>query len=411
MEVILLKNSLLLELALPFKMEGNDFQVEIQAFNGLIKWAENFDSVTVCAPVIVNEERVSSSVVWKSFSELPQDLNIRFVPLPQGYSVTNYLKYRRSVRRLFSELIATHEFLCFSNVGTLGCWGNIAVDEAIQNKRKYSLWFDWVVHEMYKGNVVGIKKKLKANFDYNYSKHTTLKAIKKCTLGLFHGKTVYDAYKTYCTNPQLVHDVHISRSDAISDVEFASKVARAAQNNSLKVGYLGRLHPMKGPFDWIDIAEACVKKLGCRMDFTWLGDGELLEEAKLKVSEKGIGHHVKFLGFESSRDEILKYLRELDVFLFCHNTPESPRCLIESLISGTPIVGYHSAYAEDLVSTTGGGKFYEVGDTTRVAEFLCELAGNRNKLALLTSCTEGNRRIYNDTAVFKHRSDLIKQYL
>ena len=49
------------------------------------------------------------------------------------------------------------------------------------------------------------------------------------------------------------------------------------------------------------------------------------------------------------------------VLVFCHTTPESPRNLVEALISGCPIVGYHSDFAAELVGD-GGGAFVTTGD-------------------------------------------------
>ena len=48
---------------------------------------------------------------------------------------------------------------------------------------------------------------------------------------------------------------------------------------------------------------------------------------------------ITFLG-GLDHDQLLRELKARDVFVFCHKIPESPRCLIEALQCGVPIVGY-----------------------------------------------------------------------
>jgi hypothetical protein len=55
-------------------------------------------------------------------------------------------------------------------------------------------------------------------------------------------------------------------------------------------------------------------------------------------------------------------MKKAHLFRFCRKLPEPARCLIELRVCGTPIVGYGSTYAQDLVSTDGGGHFVNVVD-------------------------------------------------
>jgi glycosyltransferase involved in cell wall biosynthesis len=137
----------------------------------------------------------------------------------------------------------------------------------------------------------------------------------------------------------------------------------------------------------------------------------LLDDARTRVRELGLENSIRFDGFVSDRSAVLGFLRGLDMFLFTHVTPESPRCLIEALISGLPLIGYASSYARELVSHRGGGQFSPIGDSGALAENLIRLARNREELKRLTSEAANGRGIYNDEAVFAHRSELIKRFL
>lgn len=407
------KTSLLLDLALPFKKSKDGYLVEQQALNGLKCWSDNFEKVTVCAPVAdVNSPSKSSSIVWADPRELLASRNIVLDILPMGYHPLDFIKHNKWVYDKFCSLIESHEYLCFSNIGGIGSWGNLGVDIAIKKNRKYSLWFDWAIDQMPAYKSQSILGNTKSFFNRKYSKHRTYHAIQNCDLGLFHGKTVYDAYAPYCKRPQLVHNIHLNEHDAITDEQLNMKLQSVEKRVNIKIGYLGRTHPMKAPEDWIEVVNQVCKRLGKdRVDALWLGDGPLLQSSRHDVQAKNLNDVIEFRGFVSDKQAILKFLQEIDIFLFCHVTPESPRCLIEALISGTPLIGYKSAYASDLVGDKGGALLSEIRDTEALVEYICALANDRKYLSSMIQQAAQSKSTYNDTAVFKHRSDLIKAYL
>jgi glycosyltransferase involved in cell wall biosynthesis len=96
--------------------------------------------------------------------------------------------------------------------------------------------------------------------------------------------------------------------------------------------------------------------------------------------------------------------------VFTHVTPESPRCLLEALISGTPIVGYESKYSSDLTTELGGGSFVPMHDWEALGRRIAELVANRAELKSLIREAALNGKRFNDKAVFAERSGLIKQF-
>ncbi|HEY9611630.1 glycosyltransferase, partial [Allocoleopsis sp.] len=137
----------------------------------------------------------------------------------------------------------------------------------------------------------------------------------------------------------------------------------------------------------------------------------LRQEMEAMIAEMGLSSLIELTGFESDRKKLLKKIRESHMMLFTHVTPESPRCLIESLISGTPIIGYHSEYAEDLVSNHGGGMFVPVEDWEQLGNLIAKLSNDRQYLSTLIEEAGENGARFNDQAVFRQRSELIKKHL
>lgn len=401
---------LLLELPVPFRREGAGLFVERQALNGLWRWSEHFEPITVCAPV-VESSTDEGSVEFVDPKSLLRDRRIKFEPLPLGYHPRDHLRHARTVARRFEALVPAHRYLCFSNIGGLGAWGNVAARVARRLDRPYALWFDWVVHDM-PGRPGNARQALKAIFDRAYTTHHTFRAIRGAALGLFHGQTVYDAYAPSAKVSALVHDVHVPAEDAIGAHALTEKAASILVRRDVRIGYVGRCHPMKAPLQWLTAVESAIALLGRdRVTATWLGDGPELEALRTAVATRGLEDCVSAPGFVGDRQALLAFMSEMDVFVFCHVSPESPRCLIESLMRGTPIVGYASAYAQQLVEQHGGGTFVEIGEAEALGAAVARLADERRELAALTTAAATSGTLYNDAAVFAHRSELIKAHL
>jgi colanic acid/amylovoran biosynthesis glycosyltransferase len=111
------------------------------------------------------------------------------------------------------------------------------------------------------------------------------------------------------------------------------------------------------------------------------------------------------------RAAVLNALRQAHLFVFCHKTPESPRNLIEALVSGTPLVGYNSAFPQDLISENGGGQLSAKDDVNALVASVLRLAADRRHLADLIQRAAMDGAAFSDVAVFKHRSDLIRTHL
>jgi glycosyltransferase involved in cell wall biosynthesis len=239
---------------------------------------------------------------------------------------------------------------------------------------------------------------------------TEWRCIRGASLGLFHGASCYAAYAPWCKNSYVVHDVHAKQADAISDEQLEVKCAAILSADPLRIIYAGRADAIKAPLDWI-AAMGQLRDRGVEFQATWLGDGPLLAEMRKEVSRRALATCVSLPGFVNDRERLLAQLRAAHVLVFCHLTLESPRNLVESLVSGCPIVGYQSDFAKELVGEGGGGMFVRVGDVTRLVGELVRLNDNRAALVGMTRQAANSGKRFNDVAVFRHRSELIKQHL
>lgn len=401
--------SLLIYAPVPvYRASDGGLFLDDQACNGLRLWADNFAKVVVMLPIA---DGVSPSN-WVSIEAVGPNLaRIEIEPLPMAYRPDQFLRRYSATRRRIAALIERADLMGFAIGGLFGDWGAVSCFEAHRQGRPYYVWTDRVESQVERHQATHgpWKRRLRAYLTHRPMFWLERAVIKRAALGLFHGKETFDTYARYCRNPQIVHDIHLRKSDHIQPDALAIKLS-GVSDGSLRIVYLGRADQMKGSSDWVAVLQQ-LDALGVDFRATWLGDGPALAEMRATAEQSGLGARVAFPGFTSDRDAVFVALRQAQVFMFCHKTPESPRCLIESLVSGTPIVGYDSAFARDLISLHGGGLLVPKHDVRALARALADLAMDRERLGQLIGQAAKDGAPFDDEAVFQHRSQIISTHL
>ncbi|MEL6681413.1 MAG: glycosyltransferase [Pseudomonadota bacterium] len=402
------KGRLLIYAPVPLFGEPGNWMIEKQAANGVRLWADNFDHVTIMMPL----QQGPAPTGWVSANNVGPNLErVKIAPLPTAWVLTKFAKVYRQTRATIRAEIARADHLSFAIGGLVGDWGAVACLQAHAMGRPYAVWTDRVESEVTRTEAQSgpLKSRIKKRVIHRPMAMLEKHVIKRAALGLFHGQQTYDAYAPYCRNPQIVHDIHVSRDAHISDASFADKLTSVA-SEPLRIVYAGRATAMKGPLHW---GKALRELASANIPFEahWLGDGPELNTLQHQLQNDGLADHVTLHGFVDDPGIVRTKLETAHIFLFCHTTPESPRCLIESLIAGSPIVGYEGSYAADLISVNGGGHLVPIGDTKGLGHELVKLAGDRERLKGLIHSARKDGAPFDDESVFAHRSDLIKQHL
>lgn len=402
-------NSLLLYAPVPLFASKEGYLLEDQACNGLQRWADNFDHVIVMHPL----EHGAAPPSWIPVQTSGIDLNrVEMVALPTAYRPDRFFVHYWSVRQQIAQLIDRAHYLSFAIGGLFGDWGAVAAIEAHRKGRRFAVWTDRVESEVARHEAqtaASFKRRLRASLSHKPMAMLERAIIRRATVGLFHGAETHAAYAPYAKAAEIVHDIHLREEDRIPAETLKTKLD-GVLDGPLNITYLGRADPMKGTDDWLQLMVG-LHAAGIDFRATWLGDGEDLKDMREQVERLGLGKQISLPGFVRDRAAILKALREAQLFVFCHKTPESPRNLIEALVSGTPIVGYDSPFSQDLISVNGGGLLSPKDDVDALLASVVSLAGDRQKLADLIGRAALDGTAFNDEAVFRHRSELIRAHL
>lgn len=402
--------SVLFVTAVRLRRGPQGLQIDDQTAAGLCRWAEHFRHVTFGGILIEREKEEQTSVTWIDVKDLACHDRLSFVELPFAYRITSFFKQYRATRRRLAEEIRKADHLCFTLGYLFGDWAGVAALEAISQNRRYAAWIDRVEHDILRNEFSSfsfprrMKERLTIPVMIAYHRYLT----RRSAVGLFQGRDTYNAYARYSSNPNVIYDVHTQKTDRIPAAELQAKLDRIVSGGPLRICYAGRMAPMKGPEDWIDAIGHAIGA-GVPLKARWLGDGPLFDKTKANVHEKGLDGGIVLEGYVSDRATLFSALRDSDLFVFCHKTPESPRCLIEALVCGCPIVGYRSAYPEGLVEE-GGGVMTPPHDPKALGQVIADLDANRPALAELVRQAARAGERFDEETVYAHRARLVSDF-
>lgn len=385
---------------------GDRLEIDPHFENNLAGYLTRVDRVAVaCTPAApTSGSGISNSI---PLEEMSISDRVELLVLPEAYREDRYLRDRRAVGRLLKREIEQSDYLSFSPHAPFD-WPTLAAKIAIDLGRQYDVEADWdmanVSWMLWSTMRPGLNKvrkylwfkKFLRDFDH---------VMRGSSVALLQGADVYAAYRNVAPNPHQVLNVQVTPDDFIRAEELDKKIAAVEAGDPLRISYAGRASDMKGPLDWLQ-AIGSLKDSGVDFRASWFGDGDLLERMRSFVMERGLTDHVSLPG-NVDRQQSMAEVRRSYIFMFCHLAAESPRCIVEALASGTPIIGYGSGYTRDLVAERGGGAFVQTGDWQALANLVAELDKDRPRLAQLMRQAHATSQKFDRDEAIRRRIELI----
>lgn len=405
-----MNDSLLLVTHVVLRKGSRGLQIDDQTAAGIAQWCKHFQKVTYYGIIDESGRPGENSSTWVDIGAFNGAANCKLLAFPHAYRVHRMLGEYHKVRKVLTEDIPRHSHLCFTIGGMIGDWPAIGALEAIRQKRSFSAWIDRVEPSVIKNrlrNGSSIQKRLAAKLFLPLMERYTKHILGQSGVALLQGRDTFNHYSSAAPNPHCTYDTHTASADEIPPAALSLKTASVISGAPLKILYVGRADAMKGPMDWLDVLDA-LHLMKIPFDATWIGDGPALEAMRSRVRRSSFAGQVNFPGFEGNREILLQAMKKSDVFLYCHKTPESPRSLIEALVSGCPIVGYETAYPRGLVEERGGGLFSPLHDVRALAQQIANLDRNRAVLCSLIDAAASSGKLYNEDAVYAHRANLMQ---
>jgi len=158
---------------------------------------------------------------------------------------------------------------------------------------------------------------------------------------------------------------------------------------------VGRMDPDKGHRELLEIAPAIIEALP-QTGFVFLGGHDLTSEYARglaeRVAELGLGRHVVFLPYRSDPFSVMAgcdLLVHASLPLLGPDTEGFPLVALESLLVGTPVIGYANGGLPELVGDCG--RIVPVGDREALRKAIVELLQDEGLRARLAA--SGQERV------------------
>jgi glycosyltransferase involved in cell wall biosynthesis len=140
------------------------------------------------------------------------------------------------------------------------------------------------------------------------------------------------------------------------------------------VGNIGRFNALKGHQYLIDIIPDVVKEVP-NVRFVLIGSGELEEELKERVRQRGVSDRVIFTG-RVDQDRIPLFIAMMDILVHTSLREGLARVLPQALAAGIPAVSFDLDGAHEVIRDGITGRLVTACDQERLCRALIDLLKN-----------------------------------
>ena len=167
----------------------------------------------------------------------------------------------------------------------------------------------------------------------------------------------------------------VDLSEAKQDCALDAELAALRASGKFILGYVGRLDAGK---DLETLLRAMAGDHHPQWHAVLVGAGEHGDQLRALVAELGVADRVTFTGY---REDRMTFLKGFDVFVLPSLSEGTPRCLMEAMAAGIPIVASDIPGCRNLVDGSSTGLLFPVGDERALRERVVELSESAERRA------------------------------
>lgn len=297
------------------------------------RYLKHFDEMVIIARVTTDESILVTDSMIASCN------GVNFIELPYYIGFRGYLKHRRSIKKkLFSTIQLDGCFIC----RLPGQIGGLVIDVVNKLGGKYAC------------EVVGNPWDVFAKGSVNHplrpiirrmSTQTLKKQLRGASAALYVTEhTLQDMYPV----TEGVYKVGVS-DVIVKDERMAQSSKVLTPKSSYRVISVGSLEQMYKAPDIVFQALKQTIEAGINCELVWLGDGKFKNEMMSLAEKLKIEKNVHLKG-NVSADEVIKELRNSDLFLLVSRTEGLPRAVVEAMAQGLPCIGSRVGGIPELLS-------------------------------------------------------------
>lgn len=148
-------------------------------------------------------------------------------------------------------------------------------------------------------------------------------------------------------------------------------------SDTLLVGIVGRLVPVKNHTMFLDVAKKVVMRgLNVKVKFVIIGDGECAGELKTLTRLLGLDEHAIFTGW---KQDLAAVYADLDIVALTSLNEGTPVSVIEAMASGKSVIATDVGGVADLITDGENGFLVKSDDAESFSNKLVDLLADKDK--------------------------------
>jgi glycosyltransferase involved in cell wall biosynthesis len=189
-----------------------------------------------------------------------------------------------------------------------------------------------------------------------------------------NGTPTYDCYRDLCEDTIVFFDTRVTEDMLATDEEVWRRASRLPATRPLQLLFSGRLTPMKGALQLLDVAKE-LRRLKVEFHLSICGDGESKQAMSRIIEVEQLTGSVSLNGVLDFRRELMTFVKsEIDLFVCCHPQGDPSCTYLETMSGGVPIAGYANEAFAGIVRSSGCGWLAPVNRPEELARVILDIS-------------------------------------
>lgn len=139
------------------------------------------------------------------------------------------------------------------------------------------------------------------------------------------------------------------------------------QNTICRLVVIGTIRESKGQLDAVRAVIELVNHRNRQVELVMVGhaDAPYRDDLEQLAKDNGVDHRIRILPYQ---DDVQRILKQADIVLVCSRMEAFGRVILESMLSGKPIIGTNSGGTPELIVEGETGLLYETGNVSQLVD-------------------------------------------
>lgn len=178
-------------------------------------------------------------------------------------------------------------------------------------------------------------------------------------------------------------DNRMTRQLMATPQELSDKLAHVLRGEPLRLGFSGRLEPLKGADHLVPVARG-LAAAGLPFSLEIFGTGSLEARMREEIRALRLGQRITMHAAVDFQSALVPHFRRaIDLFVCCHRQSDPSCTYMEAMGCAVPIAGYGNAALRGLLAHSAAGVATPMDRPEKLAAAIVSLSSHRDSLAAM----------------------------